>query len=179
MQLLHRRQRLSGLATLHGHDVGARPRVWGRPLIDARNLTIGDDLLIHSQYHQTRISGPGRIQIGDRVFINHGVRILCRGNITIGNDVALAEDVALLDNDAHGIEGRPVHISPVTIGDGAWVGIRSTVLPGVKIGARSIVAAGSIVTRSVEADTLVAGNPARVVRKLEYPPGVTRAWHDQ
>lgn len=173
-----RRQRISGLAALRGHDVGTHPRVWGKPLIDATDLHIGDDLLLHSAYRQTRIGGPGRIQIGDRVFINHGVRILCRGAITIGDDVALAEEVVLMDNDAHGIEGQSVHISPITISDGAWVGMRATVLPGVTVGKRSIVATGAVVTRSVAADTLVAGNPARVVRKLEYPAGVTRAWHD-
>lgn len=172
-----RRQRLEGLAALRRHDVGARPRVWGKPLIDARDLHIGDDLLLHSAFRQTRLGGPGRIQIGDRVFINHGVRILSRGAITIGDDVALAEEVVLMDNDAHGIEGQPVHISPITVEDGAWVGMRATVLPGVTVGARAIVATGSVVTRSVEPETLVAGNPARVIRKLDYPEGVTRAWH--
>ena len=53
------------------------------------------------------------------------------------------------------------------------------VLPGVTIGKRVLVAAGAVVTRDVPDDVLVAGNPARVVRALTYPPGCRRAWHDE
>ena len=53
------------------------------------------------------------------------------------------------------------------------------VLPGVTIGRRVVVAAGSVVTRDVPDDVLVAGNPARVVRELTYPDQCQRAWHDE
>jgi serine acetyltransferase len=66
----------------------------------------------------------------------------------------------------------------VVIGDGTWVGTRAIVLPGVTIGSRAVVAAGSVVTRDVPDEVLVAGNPARVVRELTYPPYCRRAWHD-
>jgi maltose O-acetyltransferase len=55
----------------------------------------------------------------------------------------------------------------VSIGDGVWIGARTTVLPGVTIGSGAIVAAGSVVNRDVEADTMVAGVPARLVRGLD------------
>ena len=66
----------------------------------------------------------------------------------------------------------------VTIGNGVWIGARAIILPGVTIGDRALVAAGAVVTRDVPADTLVGGNPARVIRELIYPEGVNRAWHD-
>jgi hypothetical protein len=66
----------------------------------------------------------------------------------------------------------------VRIGSGSWIGARAMILPGVTIGSRVMVAAGAVVTRDVPADSLVAGNPGRVVRKLNYPDGCLRAWHD-
>jgi acetyltransferase-like isoleucine patch superfamily enzyme len=68
--------------------------------------------------------------------------------------------------------------APVRIGDGSWIGARAIILPGVTIGRRCLVAAGAVVSKDVPDDTLVAGNPARVVRELVYPAGVTRAWYD-
>jgi acetyltransferase-like isoleucine patch superfamily enzyme len=84
-----------------------------------------------------------------------------------------------MDSNSHGVEGRPHVEAPVVIGDGTWVGARAMVLPGVTIGRRVVVAAGSVVTRDVPDDVLVAGNPARVVRPLDYPAGCKRAWHDE
>ena len=67
---------------------------------------------------------------------------------------------------------------PVRIGANAWVSFDVCILPGVTIGRRCLVAAGAVVSKDVPDDTLVAGNPARVVRELVYPAGVTRAWYD-
>jgi hypothetical protein len=83
-----------------------------------------------------------------------------------------------MDSNSHGVEGREHVEAPVRIGDGSWLGARAMVLPGVTIGKRVVVAAGSVVTRDVPDDVLVAGNPARVVRALTYPAGCRRAWHD-
>jgi maltose O-acetyltransferase len=98
--------------------------------------------------------------------------------VTIGNDVAIANEAYIMDTDSHGVEGRPVKNAPVRIGDGSWIGARAIILPGVTIGKRCLVAAGAVVSRDVPDDTLVAGNPAQVVRDLVYPEGVTRAWYD-
>ena len=59
------------------------------------------------------------------------------------------------------------YVSPVIIGKGAWVGARSIILPGVRIGEGSVVTAGSVVSRDVPSHTVVAGNPARPVSKLD------------
>jgi acetyltransferase-like isoleucine patch superfamily enzyme len=159
-------------------SVGAQALVLGRPRVDASDMVVGDDFKIWSTHDQTLVTGWGRLRVGDRVFFNNGVFVSCVHEITIGNDVAIANGVYLTDSDSHGVEGRPVREAPIHIGDGAWIGARAIILPGVTIGSRALVAAGAVVTRDVPADTLVAGNPARVVRPLVYPEGVSRAWHD-
>lgn len=160
------------------NSVGIQPTVLGRPRIDGTDLEIGDHFTVWSAHRQTLITGWGRIRIGDRVFINSGVIVFSACEVTIEDDVALANEVYLMDSDSHGVEGRAVKEEPVRIGAGTWVGARAIILPGVTIGRRCLIAAGSVVSRDIPDDTLVAGNPARVVRELVYPEGVTRAWHN-
>jgi acetyltransferase-like isoleucine patch superfamily enzyme len=158
--------------------VGAQATVLGRPTVDASDMEVGDHFKIWSTHKRTLVTGWGKLRIGDRVFLNNGVFLACCQEITIGDDVAIANEVYITDSDSHGVEGRPVRELPVRIGDGAWIGARAIILPGVTIGTRALVAAGAVVTKDVPDDTLVAGNPARIIRQLIYPPGVTRAWHD-
>jgi acetyltransferase-like isoleucine patch superfamily enzyme len=158
--------------------VGRSAHVLGSPTVNATDLEIGDSFKIWSGHRQTLISGWGRIRFGDRCFVNCGTVVIATCEITVGDDVALANEVYLMDSDSHGVEGRPHVEAPVRIGDGSWLGNRVMVMPGVTIGKRVLVAAGAVVTRDVPDDVLVAGNPARVVRSLTYPPGCRRAWHD-
>lgn len=161
----------------HCRSVGPHATVLGNPQIDASDMEVGDHFKVWCGHRKTLITGWGRVRIGDRVFVNSGAVVFSVLGVTLGDDVALANESYVMDSDSHGIEGRPVKQAPVVIGDGSWVGARSMVLPGVTIGSRCVVAAGAIVSRDVPDDTLVAGNPARVVRELVYPEGVTRAWH--
>ena len=112
-----------------------------------------------------------RITLGDNVFINSGCLFDVSAPIVIGAGVQLAYQVALVTGghsigsaDGRAGEHRP---APIHIGMGSWIGARAMILPGVTIGAGSVVAAGAVVTRDVPANTLVAGVPARVVRSLE------------
>lgn len=163
----------------HTKVVGAQPTALGYGArVDATDLEIGDHFKIWCAHRQTLITGWGRIRIGDRVFINSGVVVVSVLEVTIGNDVAIANEAYIMDTDSHGVEGRSVKNAPVHIGDGSWIGARAIILPGVTIGRRCLVAAGAVVSRDVPDDTLVAGNPARVIRELVYPEGITRAWHD-
>jgi acetyltransferase-like isoleucine patch superfamily enzyme len=159
-------------------SVGIQPVVLGRPRIDATDLIIGDHFSVWSAHRQTLITGWGPIRIGDRCFVNSGSIVVSACEITIGNDVALANEVYVMDSDSHGVEGRPEKEEPVHIGDGTWVGARAIILPGVTIGRRCLIAAGAVVSRDVPDDTLVAGNPARIIRPLVYPDGIVRAWHN-
>jgi len=171
------KQRANAEWRLRGVTTGIQPTILGSPKVDATDMVVGDHFKIWSGHRLTLVSGWGRIRIGDRVFINSGVVLFSAKAITIGNDVAIANEAYLMDTDSHGVEGRPVKEAPIVIGDGTWIGARAIILPGVTIGRRCLVAAGAVVSRDVPDDTLVAGNPAREVRTLVYPDGVTRAWH--
>lgn len=160
------------------NKVGAGATVLGNPTVDASDMEVGDHFKVWSGHRKTLVTGWGRVRMGDRVFINSGTVLFSIVEVNIGDDVALANEVYLMDSDSHGIEGRPVKEAPVTIGRGSWIGARALILPGVTIGSRCLVAAGSVVARDVPDDTLVAGNPARVVRELVYPEGITKAWHN-
>jgi galactoside O-acetyltransferase len=86
--------------------------------------------------------------------------------------VLIGYGVHVYDSDFHAVDPRararaaPPRTAAVAIGDGAWIGANAMILKGVEIGAGAVVAAGAIVTRSVPPATLVAGNPARIVRTL-------------
>jgi acetyltransferase-like isoleucine patch superfamily enzyme len=159
-------------------SVGRRPHIIGWPTIDATDLEVGDDFKVWSGHRRTVVSGWGRVRFGDRCFVNCGTMIISVHEVVVGDDVAMANEVFVVDSNSHGVEGRPHVEAPVRIGDGTWLGNRAMVLPGVTIGKRVLVAAGAVVTKDVPDDVLVAGNPARVVRSLSYPPGCRRAWHD-
>ena len=166
------------VALRKARKVGPKPVVLGWPTVDATDLEIGERFKIWQGHRKTLISGWGRLRIGDRVFINSGAVVIAVKEIVIGDDVALANEVYVMDSNSHGVEGRDHVEAPVHIGDGSWIGARALILPGVTIGKRVVVAAGSVVTRDVPDEVLVAGNPARVVRTLDYPAGCRRAWHD-
>lgn len=111
-----------------------------------------------------------RLVIGERCSINGRCTFDVAAAITIGDEVAFGHEV-LIVTGGHRI-GPPerragaLEVAPVRIDDGAWLGARVTVLPGVRIGRGAVVAAGALVRDDVEPDTLVAGVPARVIRRL-------------
>jgi maltose O-acetyltransferase len=118
-----------------------------------------------------------RLHVGDRTFINADFLTLGGGEIRIGADVLIGPSVRVY-TPTHVLdpELRPQgweRVDPVTIEDGVWLGGSVVVCPGVTIGARSVIGAGSVVTKDVPPDVVAAGNPARVLRPLqpgEAPP---------
>ena len=109
------------------------------------------------------------IHIGENVFINSGCKMQDQGGIFIGDNVLIGHNATLLTlNHVEDPEYRADLLpSPVYIGDNAWLGSNVTVLPGVNIGDGAIVAAGAVVTKDVPKDTIVAGIPAKIMRKVE------------
>ena len=110
----------------------------------------------------------GTLEIGDNVFINFGSSIVAARQVTIGNDCLIGAHVSIMDCDFHRVEDKAWDTSglPVILEDRVWLGNRSIVLKGVTIGHDAVVAAGSVVTRDVPPRTVVAGVPARVVRRF-------------
>jgi len=150
-------------------SVGRWAESHDRPIIEAVEAVAGYTFRLHSIEATTVIRGAGRLRIGNDVYLNSGVRIECHHEVTFGDHILVAFGAVIMDSDLHGYEGRPPRRLPVTIGSGSWIGANSVILPGVSVGRRAIVAAGSVVTHDVDDDTLVAGNPARVVRRLTFP----------
>ena len=114
----------------------------------------------------------GIISIGQRTFINRFVTIVSREKITIGSDVLIGDNVSIYDHD-HQINNLPVTYgqqgfvnSEITIANNVWIGCHCTILKGVSIGENSIVGAGSVVNKSVPANELWAGIPAKFIKKL-------------
>ena len=110
----------------------------------------------------------GDVSIGDDVFINRDCYV--RPHTTIADRVNIGPFVRLI-TDTHDIgpherRAGAVRHDPITVGEGSWIGASSTVLAGVTIGAGAVVAAGSVVTEDVPDDVVVAGIPARIVRRL-------------
>ncbi|RGR83292.1 acyltransferase [Heyndrickxia coagulans] len=107
------------------------------------------------------------LTIGDNVFINYGVDIGCTKKIQIGDNVKIGQLTNIIDSNYHQTDSVDRNL-PKEIIKGC------TILPGVRIGDNSVVAAGSIVTKDIEKDTLVAGVPAKVIRKLKINDGWIR-----
>ena len=121
------------------------------------NIRLGRRLFIY----------PGRVSIGNFVYI--GSHSFLDGDITIGNDVMLADSVAIIGGDHIFREvGRPAyaapreHWKPTVIEDNCWIGHGAMIMNGVRIGEGAVVGAGSVVTKDVLPYAIVVGNPARV-----------------
>lgn len=108
------------------------------------------------------------IKIGAHVFINAGVMMVDTGGITIEDDVLIGPGSYLIsvNHQLNPQHRKELQLAPVLIKKNAWLGAKSIILPGVTIGESAVVGAGAVVTKSVPPATLVAGNPARIIKKL-------------
>jgi maltose O-acetyltransferase len=124
----------------------------------------------------------GKICIGDDVYFGSNSKIWSASNIYVGNRVFISYGVNIHDNDAHSVSAKnrqeqfkeifiEGHIAPlndvnmgdVFISDDVWIGFNASILKGVHIGEGAIIASSSVVTRSVDPFTIVAGNPAKKI----------------
>ena len=138
-------------------------------------------------------TGSGRVVVGDRSQVSGGVRIICRSEVNIGNDVLIAGGTVIYDHDSHSIywderkndviqqiddyklyanplknkDWSVVKSKPIVISDKAWIGYGVTILKGVTIGEGAVIGARSVVTSDVEPYSVVGGNPARLLKYIE------------
>ena len=110
------------------------------------------------------INDGGSIKFGSG-YVNHFCKIDIWSALTIGDDVIIGDYVIIRDNDNHIINRNKTTVAPLVIKDHVWIGTRCTILKGVTIGEGVVVAAGSVVTKDVPANTLVGGIPAKVLKK--------------
>lgn len=156
-------------------------KIYGRVrLCGNGNLQIKDNARIISDWRANPIGGEytvfnlvgGGIIIGENSGLSN-IHITARESVIIGNNVNIGSGCMIYDNDFHSLRydervngDRNINTAPIYIQDGAFIGAHSIILKGVTIGARSIVGAGSVVTKSIPSDEVWAGNPARFIKKL-------------
>lgn len=152
-------------------------------LMNVGSIHLGERTLIGRQATLSVGYGPGDagapargLVIGDGCVIGARTSLTAHASIVLGNDVWCGQDVFVSDA-SHGYQqpGLPIgqqfgEHTPVVIGDGCWIGHGAIVLPGARLGRNVVVAAGSVVRGEVEDHAIVAGVPARVVRRHE--PGL-------
>ncbi len=108
------------------------------------------------------------ISVGKNVFINSCCRFQDQGGIVIGNGVLIGHNVtfATLNHDESPHNRQTIHPAPIKVGNNVWIGSNAIILPGVTINDGSIIGAGSVVTKDVPANCIVAGNPAKILRYI-------------
>lgn len=138
-------------------------------------------------------SNTGNISIGDNCFINNRTKLISINSIKIGNNVTISWDCTIYDHNSHSLDHlhrrndirnqlfdkrskhslthskdwTTVRSRPIEIEDDVWIGFNSIILSGVKIGKGAIIGAGSVVREDVEPWTIVAGNPAKIIKRLK------------
>lgn len=110
------------------------------------------------------IDFPNQMKIGKDVFVNHSLTCMAVGGISIGRGTMIGPHVIIV-TDNHDLQNKMILVCRgVEIGENVWIGAAARILPGVHIGDNAVVGAGAVVTKDVEANTVVAGVPARPLR---------------
>lgn len=160
------------------------------PMPGRKYLKIGKDNIIGGRFIFE--SDEGYVSVGEHSYIGDS-SFICRSGIEIGNNVTIAWGGYIYDHDSHSLnyqerrndiedelydirtgnnfilhkKWRTVNSKPIKICDDAWIGMNVIILKGVTVGEGAIVGAGSVVTKDVPAWTVVAGNPAQIVKRLK------------
>jgi len=164
------------------NDISPHSRIRYYNIIQCKNtkLTVGAGSIVEG--HLIFECGNANISIGKNSFIGDS-SVISAERIEIGDDVLISWGCTIVDHDSHSVNFQKrkndvkdwfcnrkdwanVIRQPVVIGDKSWIGFNSIVLKGVTIGEGSIVGAGSVVTKDVPPYTIVAGNPARIIREI-------------
>lgn len=148
------------------------------------NIRIGNTCCIRGTLVVYRHAA--KIEIGNNVYIGPGTILECAEEIRIGDNVLISSNCNLIDTNSHSLHSYErvddtadwkkglahknwdiVVSKKLTIGNNSWLGLRTIIMKGVTLGEGTIVAAGSVVTKSSEPFSLVAGNPARFIRNVD------------
>lgn len=174
------------LFRIKGVKFAKKLQIYKKMYLQVRNgtLTVGDNFTLTSGNCINplcrniraciHITHGGVVKIGNNVGMSSPC-IWVRNSLTIGDNVNVGGNCIIMDNDAHEIDYKArrgeikgeVKSAPIVIEDDVWLGANVMVLKGVRIGARSIIGAGSVVTRNIPSDCIAVGNPARVIKNLK------------
>lgn len=183
LALAYYSKRASLSAVYWGVELGQSCSFYGPVMFNRTGqsrIVIGSNCVFRSAYwsNEVGVNRPcmlstlapsAELLIGDGCGLS-GTVIAAAESVVLGNNVLCGANVTIMDTDVHEPEfpmrGRAVH-APVVIEDGAWLGLNVVVLKGVTIGQGAVVAAGSVVVKSVPPRAIVAGQPAVVVRELD------------
>lgn len=148
--------------------------------LDRGFISIGDYTNIRgynriSNYLNSGYNGDIEIRIGKNCSIMSNFSILNASKVTIGDNVLIASHV-LISSENHTTDpeseleykDQPLQTSPVSIGDGCWIGEKVCILPGVTIGKKCVIGAGSIVTKDVPDYCMAVGNPAKIIKRYNF-----------
>lgn len=129
-------------------------------------LIIGDAVTIYKDVKLSIVPAEenARLEIGNGSAIGDRTEIHVGESVKIGANTLITWNCCIMDRDYHRINSEKEVVKPVQIGNNVWIGCNSLIMKGVTIGDGAVVAAGSVVTKNVEPNTLVAGNPARVIK---------------
>lgn len=169
-----------------GIKYGKRLRLIGYPIIykfKGAEIIIGNDVAINSEimsnmlglYQKTMIVARygGKIRIGNNVGMS-GTTIYAWNSIEIGDNTIIGANVKIIDNDFHPINAderlkdnkEMVGVKSVKIGENVFIGMNTIILKGTRIGKNCVIGAGSVVNGIFEDNMVIAGNPARVIRRV-------------
>ncbi len=160
-------------------SIKSPPRAWGiwNIMVHGSSIRLGENVVFiggtGARTHLTTIKmgkHEGSITIGNNVLVMSGVRVSSASGITIGDDTMLANFCYLTDADWHDIHDRTEVVgatSPIVLEKNVWIGDSAIVCKGVRVGENSIVGAGAVVTKDVPPNVVVAGNPAKIVKRLD------------
>ena len=149
----------------HATVVNSIRGVFKIEIIGHGSITIGHFLMSRGPLYLKSVN-DGKLTVGEDVFFNHNCSITCAENVTIGNHCMFANNLVIVDHDhvvgAEGVTGELI-AKPVIIEDRVWCGANVTITKGVHIGAGAVIAAGAVVTRDVQENTVVADVPAKKI----------------
>lgn len=163
-------------------QIGSGSRVWYPCVLDRATkacMAIGENsqILQNSRiccYMQNNLPKP-KINIGSHCYLGYHLSILAGADVTIDDWVLMASDI-LITTESHGMNpeseiaymNQPLVVAPVHIKAGCWIGEKVMIMPGVTIGKKSIIGAGSIVTKDIPDYSIAVGNPAKVIKKYSF-----------
>ena len=154
--------------------IGGLPLLMGNPI----RLIVGDNVTVSgvTTFVGTKLVDDPLLEIGSDSYIGYQTTIITGRGVHIGRHVLIANHVFIAGDDSHPLDPAarmrnapplPMDIKSVWIEDGAWIGEGATVLKNVRVGYGAVVAAQAVVTKDVPPCTVVAGNPATVVKQLD------------